>query len=84
MLGFKFLVVLILIIYSLTSSCVLEKDLIQEIQKHGFISLLPPVDEYFGWITDFLPRAVAASVTYHIAFCCMFVGLVHLKWIQPK
>ena len=37
------------------------------------------------WVSsDLLPRVVAASLAYHIGFCCLFVGLVHLKWIMPK
>ncbi len=31
-----------------------------------------------------LPRLVAAAFTYHIGFCCSFVGLVHLKVIKPR
>lgn len=41
------------------------------------------IDQMLILIHDQLPRIVAASFTYHIGFCCMFVGLAHLKWIAP-
>ena len=35
--------------------------------------------------TDFgLPRMVAAALTYHIGFCCLFVGMVHLRVIKAR
>ena len=40
--------------------------------------------ESLEWIGEWLPRIVAASLTYHVGFCCLFVGLVYLKVIVPK
>ncbi len=83
---------IIIIIFSLLFSHCLHNEHEQDIlEKEGLLSSLSScvrkgigLNDLLEWVGKKLSSFVAASLTYHIGFCCLFVGLVHLKWISPK
>lgn len=80
--------IIIIIFSSLFSHCLHNEHKQDILEKGGLLSscVRKSVDcnDLLQWIGEKLPSFVTASLTYHIGFCCLFVGLVHLKWISPK
>jgi len=42
------------------------------------------LNKFIFFIRELLPRLVAASFTYHIGLCCLYVGMAHLKIIRVR
>ena len=62
---------------------------IEEIILHQFwyplSAVIKMMQEKITFDTEFgLARVVAAALTYHIGFCCLFVAMIHLGVIKAR